>query len=388
MTKVDVRSCIEELLKSTLTSFVNGSLELDLGFPTSYCSHLLLADSADSVAATNSSGGDFDGVPAYPLYKRLAHALYESVTSGALYSGTEDNLLFQVDDGVKQREGAWGKLMSDSGSALINVLRKVDFELHVQEPFFSYLKDGLKVVEGRCARGDYNRMGPGAYLLLNQCVMLEVQGVHRYDSFSEMLGSEGLSRVLPGVQTVEEGVQVYRRFYTETEEKSFGVLAIQVQKPANQPVDFLATILSGLSYAGIQHLLGLTHTVGTIPEALPPPKSVLLASFTLSCNPNVTGSVLTHGARALAKHASRDSSRYWGTSVGNDSEKNRQALDVLNKLLARCCWLNIHIVPPHGEVFEIRVADGHGARWTKDGTQFIGFLEPYSEDGHTKGWKH
>ncbi|CAM8901153.1 unnamed protein product [Rhodiola kirilowii] len=279
-------------------------------------------------------------------------------------------------------------LVSDSGSALINALGRTNFEMHVQEPFFSYLRDGLKVVEGRCARGDFNRIRHGDNLLLNQCVMLEVQDVHKYDSFSEMLVLEGLSRVLPGVETIEEGVRVYRRFYTEIEERSFGVLAIQVKKPDDQPFDFLVTILSGLSYAGIQHLLGLTHTVGTISEALPPPKSVLLSSFMLPCNPDATGSTLSHGAKALAKHANRDSSNYWGTSSGNDSNKNQQALEVLNKLLAHCCWLNIHVVPPHEEVFEIRVADGYGARWTKDGNQFIGFLEPYMEDGHTKGWKH
>lgn len=39
------------------------------------------------------------------------------------------------------------------------------------------------------------------------------------------------------------GVQVYRRFYTEMEEKIYGVLAIQVKKPANQPFDFLTSIL-------------------------------------------------------------------------------------------------------------------------------------------------
>lgn len=52
-----------------------------------------------------------------------------------------------------------------------------------------------------------------------------------------------------------------------------------------------------------------------------------------------------------------------------DSNKNQQALNIISKMMSQCCWLNIHIVPPHGEVFEIRAADGYGARWTKDGTQ-------------------
>lgn len=90
----------------------------------------------------------------------------------------------------------------------------------------------------------------------------------------------------------------------------------------------------------------------------------------------------------MAKHATRSSNRYWGRYDGSDSNKNRLAMDVIGPLIAYCCWLNVHIVQPHGIVFEIRVADGYGARWSKDGSKFIGFLEPYMEDGHSKGWKH
>ncbi|KAL5057808.1 hypothetical protein RYX36_029412 [Vicia faba] len=44
-------------------------------------------------------------------------------------------------------------------------------------------------------------------------------------------------------------------------------------------------------------------------------------------------------------------------------------MDVINNLIAHCSWMNIHIVPPHGAVFEIRVADGYGARWNEDGSK-------------------
>lgn len=90
----------------------------------------------------------------------------------------------------------------------------------------------------------------------------------------------------------------------------------------------------------------------------------------------------------MAKHLNRSNSSYWGTFCGSDTNKNMFAVDVINRLIAHSCWLNMHIVPPHGVIFEIRVTDGYGARWSEDGTKFIGFLEPYMEDGHSKGWKH
>lgn len=52
-----------------------------------------------------------------------------------------------------------------------------------------------------------------------------------------------------------------------------------------------------------------------------------------------------------------------------DSDKNRLSLDVISCLLTHCTWLNIHIVPPHGIVLEIRIAEGYGARWSGDGTK-------------------
>ena len=56
-----------------------------------------------------------------------------------------------------------------------------------------------------------------------------------------------------------------------------------------------------------------------------------------------------------------------------DSNKNRLAMDVINRLISHCCWLNVYTVPPHGVVFEIRVANGYGARWTEDGSKVCGY---------------
>lgn len=102
-----------------------------------------------------------------------------------------------------------------------------------------------------------------------------------------MLEAESLVKVLPGVKTIEEGEQIYRKFYTEEKERSNGVLAICISKIATQPYVTLASILSGLGYVGIQSLLGLSHTAGTISDVLPPPRSALLSSFMLPFKPNV-----------------------------------------------------------------------------------------------------
>lgn len=54
-------------------------------------------------------------------------------------------------------------------------------------------------------------------------------------------------------------------------------------------------------------------------------------------------------------------------------------------------WINFHALPPSmNPIFEIRVPEGYGARWSiLDGVcNFRGFLEPQMEQGHSIGWRH
>ncbi|KAG1331280.1 hypothetical protein COCNU_02G012480 [Cocos nucifera] len=380
---------IEELVRVTLAASGGETLDgCDVLLSRDYCIGLLQDEPNPTDPHLNDLGNVCGGVPVYPLYKHLARAIERCINSGTFPGTTNFVASIPLDESLKMRENEWSKLILKEGSELLKMFNAVEFDLHVQEPFFSQLRAGLKTVEGRCATGDYNRIIPGSLLLFNKCLLLEVQDVRRYSSFSEMLQVETLARVLPGVKTIEEGVKIYRKFYTEEKEKSNSVLAISVSKAASQPYISMANLLSGLSYDGVGSFLGMTHTVGTVPDALPPPRSFLISSSMNPHRPNVKGCSLTDAARALAKHVNRSSDGWWGDFNGSDSRKNMLALEVINHLITNCCWMNVHLIHPYDCVFEIRVHEGYGARWSKYGSKFIGFLEPYTEGGFLKGWKH
>lgn len=279
---VQLKDCIEELLKFTLVSSIQGKLRT--GLSSDYCAHLLRDDPSNSISTDNEVSG---GVPPYPLYKRLASSLYQSIHSGALCTSYKDLTPVHEDVILRIKDEEWSKMILEKGSALQRMLKEVDFELHVQEPFFSELNDGTKTIEGRCAVDNYKRIQAGHILLFNKCLMLQVQDVRKYSSFHEMLESESLARVLPGITSVEEGVKVYRNFYSEEKERSHGVLAICVQGPTSQLYSIVASILLGLNYSGIQKLLGFVETVGTDPKILPPSTSTLLSTFLAPHNPDV-----------------------------------------------------------------------------------------------------
>ncbi|XP_073014067.1 uncharacterized protein [Typha latifolia] len=387
---VHLSDAMEELVRFTLSSSVAGDEDFsDLGFSRDYCSRLLQDDPVMVYPHLNDVGSGNRGVPMYPLYKHLARVIQRCIDSKGFLSQSADiGGDIPVEESIKMKEDEWTKVILDKGLELHNMYNTVDFELHVQEPFFSQLRAGLKKVEGRCAVGNYNQIVPGSFLLFNKCLLLKVEQVTRYTSFSQMLQAENLTKVLPGVVTIEEGVQIYRNFYAEEKERSNGILAISVSRPASQPYICMKELLAGLSYDGTSSLLGMSQTGGTVPDGLPPPRSILLSSSVKPHRSNVKGCSLTDAARALAKHVNRSSHGWWGDFRGSDSNKNQLALDVINHLLADCCWMNVHLIQPYECVFEIRVHEGYGARWSKDGFKFIGFLEPYSKEGFSKGWKH
>lgn len=238
---VRLKDCMEDVLKFTLETYIDESLEIDLRLSKDYCSKLLKDDLGDPDFHTTDS---LEGVPCYPLYKQIASTLHQSITSGALCTTKNRMESASGFTSLQDMEDEWNKLILDKGSELVNILEAVDFELHVQEPFLQQLKDRRKTIEGRCAVGDYNRIGSGNLILFNKCLVLEVQDVHRYTSFAEMLEAESLAKVLPGVKTIKEGVQIYRKFYTEEKERSNGVLGLCVATSAAQPYIALASMLS------------------------------------------------------------------------------------------------------------------------------------------------
>ena len=116
------------------------------------------------------------------------------------------------------------------------------FRMMLDEPYFSQIKRGEKTIEGRLSTPERSHIQTGDTILFTKSsdskdtFVQSVATVRQYPSFHDMLSKENLASVLPGVVSVEEGVQVYRRFYSASAESAAGVLAIQLapQPPASQ----------------------------------------------------------------------------------------------------------------------------------------------------------
>lgn len=146
-------------------------------------------------------------------------------------------------------------------------------------------------------------------------------------------------------------------------------------------------ILKRLGKRGILDILGMRKMYGS-QDIFPPPRKQLLETFTALHAPG-TSSILTVGGRALTKHSHRDhSSSWWGVCTGSEQKKIDHALAKMSNILDNATWLNVHNLPGELPTIEARQENGYGVRWTIDGGEFRGFLEPQMVDGHEVGWKH
>lgn len=111
----------------------------------------------------------------------------------------------------------------------------VTYHNHRAEPYFTFVKNGQKTIEGRIKKGWYQFVRSGDHIIVyneeeTDSVEVLVRGVRTYSSIKEMLEKEQIKKLLPNVETTEEGIAVYKRFYTEKQQKEFGVVAIEVER--------------------------------------------------------------------------------------------------------------------------------------------------------------
>ena len=112
-------------------------------------------------------------------------------------------------------------------------------DLHVSEPWFTYIKLGLKTVEGKKKSPTWEKLRKGDYLKITNgkdWFLAEIVNINTYegsnDNLADYLKKETLERTLPGIDTLEEGIKVYLTepvSWTKEEIKKYGVMALQLK---------------------------------------------------------------------------------------------------------------------------------------------------------------
>lgn len=74
------------------------------------------------------------------------------------------------------------------------------------------MKNGKKKVEGRLYRGIFSKLKIGdviQWFNKYESFKLKIKNLVKYNTFEEMLNSQGLNIVLPNIENISDGVSIY-----------------------------------------------------------------------------------------------------------------------------------------------------------------------------------
>ena len=117
----------------------------------------------------------------------------------------------------------------------VSELDYITYHNHRVEPYFTFGKNGQKTIEGRIRKGYYCLIKPGDHIIIyneeeTDNIEVLVKSVRNYKSIKEMIENEPLKKILPDVEAIDQGIEVYRRFYTQEQEEKFGIVAIEIER--------------------------------------------------------------------------------------------------------------------------------------------------------------
>ena len=108
------------------------------------------------------------------------------------------------------------------------------YEKNLSEPWFSLIKLGLKTVEGRLNKGDFKELKKNDIIKfinndfpISRNFKVKIKSKKIYNTFSEYLTGERLQKCLPGIDTINEGVTIYYKYYKKSDEQQYNILAIR-----------------------------------------------------------------------------------------------------------------------------------------------------------------
>jgi ASC-1-like (ASCH) protein len=110
----------------------------------------------------------------------------------------------------------------------------MSFTIEVSSPWFKFIQDGRKPVEGRKGTPRWLAITSGmSGMIINpetkETFSVKCVDVKRYSSLREYLETETLDRTLPGISTIEDGMSIYYQWSTPAEIEQYGFLGIHLE---------------------------------------------------------------------------------------------------------------------------------------------------------------
>jgi ASC-1-like (ASCH) protein len=104
------------------------------------------------------------------------------------------------------------------------------YPIRLHSPWFQFVRSGVKIYEGRRCTPTMSDFVPGDRFLIKQVegeeseYLVIIEAILKFPTFEIALRSLPLSQVLPNCNSVEEGVEIYKKFVSLPTQEKDGVL--------------------------------------------------------------------------------------------------------------------------------------------------------------------
>jgi ASC-1-like (ASCH) protein len=108
----------------------------------------------------------------------------------------------------------------------------ITFDIHCKNPWFNFIREGVKPVEGRKNTHTYKKIRAGDQIKFingEESFLAEVLEVKEYKTIEDYFADVTLEKALPGVATIEEGLNIYYEWTPIEKIKQYGFLGIFVK---------------------------------------------------------------------------------------------------------------------------------------------------------------
>lgn len=106
------------------------------------------------------------------------------------------------------------------------------FNIHCDDPWFSFIREGLKPVEGRKKTHSYKKIKVGDQINFSngkENFLAKVTDIREYATLEQYLEDVTLEKALPGIKTMEEALNIYHEWTPAEKIQQYGFLGIFVK---------------------------------------------------------------------------------------------------------------------------------------------------------------
>lgn len=107
------------------------------------------------------------------------------------------------------------------------------YKITVKKEWFDFIVEGKKMIEGRLNKGIFKNLRNGDMVIWQESgaknfAYTRVTQKNQQKTFSDLITAVGIKNILPNKTTLDDGIAVYRQYYSEKDEKQYGVVGIYI----------------------------------------------------------------------------------------------------------------------------------------------------------------